>query len=77
VVISDDRDEAAVARMLDEHCLTILERWKRPRLYAVVDEIPRTVPKRTKDLSRLRAMLAGIEVSDDGAPAALGSATRA
>jgi acyl-CoA synthetase (AMP-forming)/AMP-acid ligase II len=76
VVISGDPDESAVARMLDEHCLAYLERWKRPRLYGVVDAIPRTVPKRTKDLPRLRAMLTGIEVSDEGTVATLGSLTR-
>ncbi|HEY1507708.1 MAG TPA: class I adenylate-forming enzyme family protein [Solirubrobacteraceae bacterium] len=76
VVVSGDQDESTVAHTLDEHCLSYLERWKRPRLYAVVDAIPRTLPKRTKDLSRLRAMLAGIEVSDESAVTTLGTATR-
>jgi fatty-acyl-CoA synthase len=75
VVIPGDRDEPTVAQMLDEHCLTHLERWKRPRLYAVVDAIPRTVPKRTKDLVRLRAMLEGIEVSDESNIATLDALT--
>jgi fatty-acyl-CoA synthase/O-succinylbenzoic acid--CoA ligase len=76
VVVSGDQDEAVVARTLDEHCLSCLERWKRPRLYAVIDAIPRTLPKRTKDLSRLRALLAGIEVPDESAVVTLGSMTR-
>jgi acyl-CoA synthetase (AMP-forming)/AMP-acid ligase II len=62
VVVSDlAEDELAV--VLDAHCLLHLERWKRPRLYVRVDEIPRTMPKRTKDLGALRALVTGIEVA--------------
>ncbi|MCW3041566.1 MAG: hypothetical protein JWM31_3471 [Solirubrobacterales bacterium] len=70
-------DEEAVARTLDAHCLEDLERWKRPRLYAVLEEIPRTVPKRTKDLRRLRALLEDVRVPDGTAVVTLGAALAA
>lgn len=54
--------EAELAATLDAYCLAHLERWKRPRLYIRLDEIPRTMPKRTKDLRVLRALVAGIEL---------------
>lgn len=76
VIAGEARGEPAVAQMPYEHCVTHLERWKRPRLYSVVDAIRRTVPKRTKDLPRPRAILAGIEISDDSPYATLGSLTR-
>lgn len=76
VVVSGGGDERAVAEALDRHCLQTLERWKRPRLYGVLDEIPRTLPKRTKDLPRLRALLDGVEVPDAGPVATLGSVAR-
>ena len=31
----------------------------------LVDEVPRTMPKRTKDLRALRAMVAGIRIGTD------------
>jgi acyl-CoA synthetase (AMP-forming)/AMP-acid ligase II len=74
VVMSSPREEQAVAEMLDRHCKDGLERWKRPRLYGVLDEIPRTLPKRTKDLPRLRALLEGITVPDGGPIVTLGTA---
>ena len=39
------------------YCLGALERWKRPRMYARVSEIPRTMPKRTKDMGALRQLV--------------------
>jgi acyl-CoA synthetase (AMP-forming)/AMP-acid ligase II len=63
VVSSAEPDELVAA--LDAHCLAHLERWKRPRLYVLVDEVPRTMPKRTKNLAALRAMVAGVEIGTD------------
>lgn len=74
VVVSGGESEEDVARALDAHCMEHLERWKRPRLYAVVDEIPRTMPKRTKDLAKLRALVEGVEVPDAAGVITLGSA---
>lgn len=64
VVVSDVEPDA-LAAALDAHCLAHLERWKRPRLYVVVDAVPRTMPKRTKDLQALRALVDGIEIRTD------------
>jgi acyl-CoA synthetase (AMP-forming)/AMP-acid ligase II len=64
--------EDELAGILDAHCLQTLERWKRPRLYVKLDEIPRTSAKRTKSLSHLRAMLEGVELSDADGITALG-----
>jgi acyl-CoA synthetase (AMP-forming)/AMP-acid ligase II len=57
--------DAELAAALDAHCIAAMERWKRPRLYACVTEIPRTMPKRTKDLRALRAMVEGIKLRDE------------
>jgi acyl-CoA synthetase (AMP-forming)/AMP-acid ligase II len=54
----------ALAAALDAHCRARMERWKRPRLYAQVAEIPRTMPKRTKDLRALRALVDGIKLQE-------------
>jgi acyl-CoA synthetase (AMP-forming)/AMP-acid ligase II len=62
VVAAPGLDELAVTAMLDEHCVEHLERWKRPRLYRVVDEVPRTMPKRTKDMNALRGLVDGIRL---------------
>ncbi len=64
--------EDELAAILDAHCLGALERWKRPRLYVKLDEIPRTSAKRTKSLAHLRAMLEGVELSDADGVTALG-----
>ncbi|RHW28346.1 long-chain fatty acid--CoA ligase [Nocardioides immobilis] len=63
-VIVTGLDEAAAAQALDAHCLHHLERWKRPRLYAAVESVPRTMPKRTKDMRALRDLVADIVLSD-------------
>jgi hypothetical protein len=44
-----------------------LERGKRPRLYIRVDEVPRTLAKRTKIWPRLRELIQGVELSGEGA----------
>jgi acyl-CoA synthetase (AMP-forming)/AMP-acid ligase II len=64
-IVVSDLGEQELAAALDAHCLAHLERWKRPRLYVLVDEVPRTMPKRTKDLRALRALVADIEIGTD------------
>ncbi|MFR9805112.1 class I adenylate-forming enzyme family protein [Pseudonocardia sp. RS010] len=63
-VVVSDLDERALEAALDEHCLAHLERWKRPRLYLAVDAVPRTMPKRTKDMAALRSLVTGVVLSD-------------
>jgi acyl-CoA synthetase (AMP-forming)/AMP-acid ligase II len=62
VVLSKDLAEEEVVRILDEHCLETLERWKRPRVYAIVDAVPRTATKRTKDIRAVERIFAGLEL---------------
>jgi acyl-CoA synthetase (AMP-forming)/AMP-acid ligase II len=50
--------------VLDEHCRSVLERWKRPRLYVLVDEVPRTPAKRSKAQGVMRSHLDGVLVRD-------------
>lgn len=64
VVPVGEQSDTETATQLDNHCLSQLERWKRPRLYRVVPEVPRTMPKRTKDLRALRELVAGIRLRD-------------
>lgn len=58
--------EDDVAAVLNDYLLERLERWKRPRLYVPVTEVPRTQPKRTKDISAMRLLLADVTLLDDG-----------
>jgi acyl-CoA synthetase (AMP-forming)/AMP-acid ligase II len=77
VVVIEGLDEATAAKALDAHCLERLERWKRPRLYVAVDAVPRTMPKRTKDLRALRDLVAGVGLTDaDGVTCLSGLAAR-
>jgi acyl-CoA synthetase (AMP-forming)/AMP-acid ligase II len=64
VVFEDDVDEAVVRDELDAWCIERIERWKRPRLYARVDEIPRTAAKRTKMNAALREEVEGLVVRE-------------
>jgi len=64
VVPSEPMSEAEMQDMLDAWCLEHLERWKRPRLYVMVTEVPRTAAKRTKQHSRMREQIAGVVVHD-------------
>jgi acyl-CoA synthetase (AMP-forming)/AMP-acid ligase II len=50
--------------LLDEHCIATLERWKRPRLYVFVDEVPRTPAKRSKMTTVMKAHIAGLILAD-------------
>lgn len=61
VVARAGLDEEAVRDRLDAYCLSELERWKRPRLYVLVEEIPRTA-KRSKMAGAMKAKLDGLVV---------------
>ncbi len=50
--------------LLDAHCLTRLERWKRPRLYTFVAEVPRTAAKRSKMQGEMRRQLGDVILRD-------------
>ena len=52
-----DMTEAELAENLDIHMKEHLAGWQRPRLYAVVDEIPRTPAKQTKIAPKLEEKL--------------------
>ncbi|WP_214105637.1 class I adenylate-forming enzyme family protein [Acrocarpospora catenulata] len=67
-----DLDEPALAERLDAHCIAAFERWKRPRLYVKVDAVPRTLPKRTKDMAALRALVAEVSLRDEEGVTSLG-----
>ena len=73
VVVNDGGpDENELAKVLDAHCIASMERWKRPRLYLRIDAIPRTMPKRTKDLGALKRLVAGIILRETDGVLALG-----
>jgi acyl-CoA synthetase (AMP-forming)/AMP-acid ligase II len=73
VVPSEPMSEAEMRDMLDAWCLDHLERWKRPRLYAMVTEVPRTAAKRTKQHSRMREQIKGVVVRDEDGVTTLGA----
>ena len=56
--------EEAGRTMLDAHCIARMERWKRPRLYVFVPEVPRTVAKRSKMQGEMRRQLGDAFVRD-------------
>lgn len=64
VCMSEGVTEAQARDLLDAHCQEQIERWKRPRLYVLVDEIPRTEAKKSKKLPALKAQLKGLMVPD-------------
>lgn len=55
--------EEEAKNFLDAHVVEQLERWKRPRLYILVDEIPRTA-KRSKQHGAMRNQIADITLAD-------------
>jgi len=58
VVPSDpDATEAELTEELDAHMQEQLADWQRPRLYAIVDKIPRTPAKQTKIAPKLEEKL--------------------
>jgi acyl-CoA synthetase (AMP-forming)/AMP-acid ligase II len=59
-----DMTEQEARDMLDAHCIATLERWKRPRLYILVEEVPRTAAKRSKMAAAMKARLEGLIVRD-------------
>ncbi len=61
--------------MLDVHCLDKLERWKRPRLYVLVDAVPRTSAKRSKMQGSMPERLAGLVVRDTDGVTTYGAVT--
>lgn len=66
-VVPEDESmtEEEISSVLDEYFLENLARWKRPRLYALTDEIPRTHSKKTKIAPDLEAQLEGISLSNE------------
>jgi fatty-acyl-CoA synthase len=56
--------EPDAVHRLDQHCRRLMERWKRPRLYVLADAVPRTMPKRTKDMRALRTLVEGVVLTD-------------
>ena len=78
VVLDGVHDEDAARDLLDAHCLATLERWKRPRLYVLVDAVPRTTAKRSKWQGEMRRRLEGVQVRDsDGVTTLTAIQTRA
>jgi fatty-acyl-CoA synthase len=75
VVLSDDLAEDEAVGLLDAHCLATLERWKRPRVYAIVDAVPRTASKRTKDIRAVEQIFAHLELPPDAPVMGLEAAT--
>lgn len=54
---NSDMTEEELAEKLDAHMKEHLAGWQRPRLYAIVDEIPRTPAKQTKIAPKLEEKL--------------------
>jgi acyl-CoA synthetase (AMP-forming)/AMP-acid ligase II len=73
VVPTEPMSEAEMRDILDAWCLEHLERWKRPRLYVMVTEVPRTAAKRTKQHSRMREQIEGVVVRDEDGVTTLGA----
>ncbi|WP_084270102.1 class I adenylate-forming enzyme family protein [Patulibacter minatonensis] len=63
VVMKTSVGEEEARDILDAWCLERLERWKRPRLYALIDELPRTA-KQTKMTPVLKRYLEGHVIKD-------------
>lgn len=64
VVMKTDMSEEDSKALLDSHCISRMERWKRPRLYAFVTEVPRTAAKRSKMQGEMRRQLGDAVVRD-------------
>jgi len=62
--VDKNTTEEQLKTALDNHCKKELERWKRPRLYIKMEEIPRTMAKRTRDMTKLKKIIKGIEVKE-------------
>jgi acyl-CoA synthetase (AMP-forming)/AMP-acid ligase II len=64
VQLNREMTEREARDMLDAHCIVALERWKRPRLYVFVDQVPRTPAKRSKMTAAMKAHIAGLLVRE-------------
>lgn len=64
VAPAEPTDEEEIKSTLDAYCAEKMERWKRPRLYAIVEEVPRTAAKRNKSVADLNKLLEGIILKD-------------
>ena len=64
VVLKSEQSEQAGTALLDAWCIERMERWKRPRLYVFVSEVPRTAAKRSKMQGEMRRMLGDAFVRD-------------
>ena len=64
VVLKSEHSEPAGTALLDAWCIERMERWKRPRLYVFVSEVPRTAAKRSKMQGEMRRMLGDAFVRD-------------
>jgi fatty-acyl-CoA synthase/O-succinylbenzoic acid--CoA ligase len=64
VALRRDLTDREARDLLDAHCLATLERWKRPRLYVFVEEVPRTPAKRSKMAATMKRRLEGMLVRD-------------
>lgn len=72
VQMKEGVSEQQARDLLDAHCIATLERWKRPRLYVLVEAVPRTVSKRTKMAAVLKSKIEGVVVRDTDGVATLG-----
>jgi len=73
VVMRTDVSEEEARDVLDAYCLAQLERWKRPRLYALVEAIPRTAAKQTKMHAPLKELVADLVVANADGVTTLGA----
>ena len=64
VAMHEPSTEEQARDLLDAYCLTHLERWKRPRLYALVESVPRTAAKQSKWQGEMRRRLDGVSLLD-------------
>ena len=64
VVLKGTRSDEEGKALLDRHCISSMERWKRPRLYVFVNEVPRTAAKRSKMQGEMRRLLGDAVVRD-------------
>jgi acyl-CoA synthetase (AMP-forming)/AMP-acid ligase II len=66
VVLSADLRPDDMVAVLDAYVLERTERWKRPRLYVSVTQVPRTHPKRTKDIRAMQRLVDDVLLRDGG-----------
>ena len=64
ITLKNPLSEEDAKALLDAHCIARMERWKRPRLYVFVAEVPRTAAKRSKMQGEMRRQLGDAMVRD-------------